>query len=328
LFVQFRRSERGSWVFFGFLASCLVMLAASYIVAVVPNWHSSEAHFGLPVKNPIILSQHFVFCSFALLGIAMGVFAQNRYAFTGAILLVVLAFMASVLFVQVSRTALIYIPVLVLVFALRYFRWRGVAIVIAGALTIGVIVWNSSSYLRDRAMQAVTELQRHDEKAILSIHLRLEWYRRSLNFWAEKPVFGHGTGAIRGLFDKAVVGETGARAISTANPHNQTLAVAVPLGLIGVAILWAMWLTHWLCFARNSGIAAWIGLVVVTQNIVSSLFNSNIFDFFEGWLYVLGVGVAGGVMRRMAAPGMSESTPAMPSRNVAGGASPETIAAG
>jgi hypothetical protein len=304
------------------------MLVASYIVAAVPSWHWSEAQYGLPVKNPIILSQHFVFCSFALLGIAIGVFAQNRYAFAGAILLVVLAFMASVLFVQVSRTALIYIPVLVLVFALRFFRWRGVAIVIAGALTIGVIVWNSSSYLRDRAMQAVTELQRYDEKAILSTHLRLEWYRRSLNFWAEKPVFGHGTGAIRGLFDKAVVGETGVRAISTANPHNQTLAVAVPLGLIGVVILWAMWLTHWLCFARNSGIAAWIGLVVVTQNIVSSLFNSNIFDFFEGWLYVLGVGVAGGVMRRMAAPGMSESTPAMPSRNVAGGASPETIAAG
>jgi hypothetical protein len=34
--------------------------------------------------------------------------------------------------------------------------------------------------------------------------------------------------------------------------------------------------------------------MVVLQNIFSSLFNSHLFDFHEGWMYVLGVGVAGG----------------------------------
>jgi hypothetical protein len=33
----------------------------------------------------------------------------------------------------------------------------------------------------------------------------------------------------------------------------------------------------------------------VVQNIFTSLFNSHIFDFHEGWMYVLGVGVAGGM---------------------------------
>jgi hypothetical protein len=45
-------------------------------------------------------------------------------------------------------------------------------------------------------------------------------------------------------------------------------------------------------------LAAWLGLVVVTQNIVGSLFNSFLFDFTEGWLYVLGVGIAGGMVLR------------------------------
>jgi hypothetical protein len=36
-------------------------------------------------------------------------------------------------------------------------------------------------------------------------------------------------------------------------------------------------------------------LLVVVQNIFTSLFNSHIFDFHEGWMYVLGVGVAGGM---------------------------------
>jgi hypothetical protein len=37
-------------------------------------------------------------------------------------------------------------------------------------------------------------------------------------------------------------------------------------------------------------------LLVVVQNIFTSLFNSHIFDFHEGWMYVLGVGVAGGTL--------------------------------
>ena len=56
------------------------------------------------------------------------------------------------------------------------------------------------------------------------------------------------------------------------------------------------WL-HLLLF-RGEGLIAWIGLLVVVQNIFTSLFNSHIFDFHEGWMYVLGVGVAGGMVLR------------------------------
>ena len=47
---------------------------------------------------------------------------------------------------------------------------------------------------------------------------------------------------------------------------------------------------------RGEGLIAWVGLLVVVQNIFTSLFNSHIFDFHEGWMYVLGVGVAGGTL--------------------------------
>ncbi len=80
-----------------------------------------------------------------------------------------------------------------------------------------------------------------------------------------------------------------------ANPHNQTLNIAVQWGIVGVVLLYAMWLVHLLLF-RGEGLVAWIGLLVVVQNIFTSLFNSHIFDFHEGWMYVLGVGVAGGMV--------------------------------
>jgi len=49
---------------------------------------------------------------------------------------------------------------------------------------------------------------------------------------------------------------------------------------------------------RGEDQAAWIGLMVVLQNLFTSLFNSHLFDFHEGWMYVLGVGVAGGMALR------------------------------
>src|SRR6202158_1152254 len=126
---------------------------------------------------------------------------------------------------------------------------------------------------------------------------RLEFWQKSLRFFAHAAVIGHGTGSTRGLFEQAAIGEVGARAQIVTNPHNQTLSVAVQWGVIGIVLLYAMWLVHLLLF-RGDGLAAWIGLMVVVQNVFTSLFNSHLFDFHEGWMYVLGVGVAGGMLLR------------------------------
>ncbi len=52
----------------------------------------------------------------------------------------------------------------------------------------------------------------------------------------------------------------------------------------------------------RSGCFTWPGhlarSLVVVQNFISSLFNSPLFDFQGGWIYVLGVGVAGGMALR------------------------------
>jgi hypothetical protein len=44
---------------------------------------------------------------------------------------------------------------------------------------------------------------------------------------------------------------------------------------------------------------AWLGLVIVTCNVVSSLFNLHLFDFSQGWRYVFGVGLTDGTALRM-----------------------------
>lgn len=38
----------------------------------------------------------------------------------------------------------------------------------------------------------------------------------------------------------------------------------------------------------RKGLVAELGLLFVVHNIIGSLFNSHLFEFLEGWLYVLG----------------------------------------
>jgi O-antigen ligase len=110
-------------------------------------------------------------------------------------------------------------------------------------------------------------------------------------------VIGHGTGSIPEEFRNAVIGQTGASSVASVNPHNQILAVAIQLGFVGAAVLVAMWTAHFMLFG-GGGLHAWIGIIIIVQNVVSSLVNSHLFDFTQGWLYVFGVGVAGGMALR------------------------------
>jgi O-antigen ligase len=73
--------------------------------------------------------------------------------------------------------------------------------------------------------------------------------------------------------------------------------VAIELGAVGAAVLLAMWAAHGLLF-RGAGLMAWIGTIIVVQNFLSSLVNSHLFDFGQGWLYVFGVGIIGGTVLR------------------------------
>jgi hypothetical protein len=68
-----------------------------------------------------------------------------------------------------------------------------------------------------------------------------------------------------------------------------------------------MWLVHLRLF-RGDGLVTWIGLLVVAQNVFTSLFNSHLFDFHEGWMYVLGVGIAGGTVLRTGMPDATSET--------------------
>ncbi len=298
LLYHFERSRRGAWVLLGFLISCALLMGLSWIVMFAPELKlTATKNAGVPVKNYIDQSQEFALCMVALTPFVVTLFRQGRRLAAAACAALVLGFFANMAFVVSARAALIYVPVLLLVFAFLHLSRRGSALLFAGLVAAGTLVWFTSPYWRGRIADIATEYQDYRENIPASTGRRLEYWQKSLRFFAEAPLIGHGTGSTRVLFERDAVGQTGLAAEVTANPHNQTLNVAVQWGLLGVAMLYAMWLAHLLLF-RGAGLANWIGLLVVIQNFVSSLFNSHLFDFVEGWMYVLGVGIAGGMSLR------------------------------
>ena len=304
LFMHMRDSERAHWIIRGYLLAVAVLLLASLLPVVVPPlrwmWHSG--FYGIPVKNYISQSDAFLIGSFTSLYLARECFQAGGRAMAAVLAGLALLFIVDILFVTTSRTALVEIPVLLILFGLWHFRWRGaVALLLSGCVVLA-LAWAFSPYLRSRVENVFNEIQRYEAtNTKTSSGERIEFWKKSIRFIAAAPILGHGTGSIAGQFRKAVTGSSGASAEVSDNPHNQTLAVGIQLGLVGVAVLWAMWFAHLQLF-RPDGLVAWFGMLVVVQNIVGSLFNSLIFDFGQGWTYVVGVGVAGGaVLRKRAA---------------------------
>jgi len=296
LFVQFRRSGRGHWVFAGYLFSCTALLVATTIVMAIPSMALSLLHFGnVLVKNAATQSGEFVTCIFGLIFLASDGIEKRRWQWVLGILAIMFAMLANILYASTGRTALVVILVLLVLFAIKKLNRRAAVLAIGSAILISVIGWSSSPYLRMRIEAIWTEVQIYEAtNERTSSGERIEFWKKSIAFVRDAPVIGHGTGSIHSLFEKAAAGQIGTAGVAAANPHNQTLAVAIQLGLVGVVVLWAMWIAHLFLF-RGSSLAEWIGLVVVVQNVVGSLFNSHLFDFVQGWVYVIAVGVAGGM---------------------------------
>jgi O-antigen ligase len=311
LLTQFRRSDRGIWVLYGFFAAAFVLLLVSWGLALIPGlpWRGREV--GVPIKDHIFQSADFLICAFALLGYAAAAGRARRWRWAAGFSALALVFLANIFFIVTSRTGLLVVPVLLLLLGWREFRWKGlVGAALLGGI-VGVTIWYGSPYLRDRLTTSVREWQAYRASdAPNSTGLHLEFLRKSLLFVETAPIIGHGTGSIPEQFRNAAVGHDGASSASSENPHNQIFAVAIQLGLVGAALLLAMWIAHVLLFLPG-GLTAWVGMIVVVDNVVSSLFNSHLFDFTSGWLYVFGVGVAGGaVLRQRDAASSSATTPA------------------
>ncbi len=332
LFYHFERSERGVWVMVAFLVSCTLMMILSWAVTCAPNLtmkSAADASRGIFVKNYIDQSQEFTLCAVALAYPIIRLVRAGKFWLATALGVISLCLIANMVFVVVSRTALVTVPILLAMFGLLHLRLRSNLLMLGAAVVLGLMVWfipfgtiwsniapnacerlassldmsaARREMLRSSSLKWTLKTFSRDyelyeqEQTPTSVGERLTYWKYALKFIADAPLIGHGTGSSKGLFEQAAQESDWAKGIRVfPNPHNQTLNVAIQWGVLGVVVLYAMWFTHLTMF-WGEGFSNWIGLLVVVQNFLTSAFNSHIFDFHEGWMYVLGVGIAGGMV--------------------------------
>lgn len=294
LLAQFSRSVRGECVIYAFLISASIVL----IISLISAWNAVPAFsgklIGIPAHDDVFQNTEFLLCAFGLFGVA---FNQMRRTAKWKPLLCFalgLMFLIDIVTVVFSRIAVAVIPVLILLLGWRLLRWRGAFAACALIVALAALAWLDVPNIRARFDASLEEMHGYLlSDATTSIGVHTAFLKESLTIIMTAPILGHGTGSILQQFREVTAGESGAAGVATVNPHNQTFAVAIQLGAVGALMLWAMWLAHFLLF-RAKGITAWLGTVVVVENVVSSLFHSHLFDFNNGWLYVFGIGVLGG----------------------------------
>ena len=228
LFYHFERSSRGMWVLAAFLASCALLMVMSWIVAYDPSLSLKGAQSdarGVFVKNYIDQSQEFALCAIALIYPSLHFARGGRFGLSLLAGLLAVGFIGTMVFIVASRSAIVTIPIMLAAVALVHMRLRTTLIIVGAMVALVGVLWMTTIDLRWGPKRLLRDYQLYKtQENVTSVGLRLEFWKKSLRFFSDAPVIGHGTGSLRSLFERAATDyvdpaqKKGSSAIRTTRP--------------------------------------------------------------------------------------------------------------
>jgi len=131
----------------------------------LPNAEFLGNGYGVPVKDDIAQSGAFALCAFALFHLALSQWNAQRRGVAAACLTLGVLFIANMIYVVTSRTALVVIPVLYVLLAFHWGLHRRSFVAIAAYVLFGaaviVALWATSQNLRQRITVISQEVGEH-----------------------------------------------------------------------------------------------------------------------------------------------------------------------
>src|SRR5438270_438202 len=123
------------------------------LIALLPPWTTTGLIFALipwriAVRNYIDQSQQFALCAIALVYPIVSLLRQGRFRIAALFVALAIGFLANMMFVVVSRTALVTLPILIVVFALLHLRRRTALFAVGAMGLLAVLLWTASPRLR------------------------------------------------------------------------------------------------------------------------------------------------------------------------------------
>jgi O-antigen ligase len=153
-----------------------------------------------------------------------------------------LAISYHIFFLLDTRTGWLIFIVLTVLFIFQYFSIKKQFIFYVVSLFLLLGVFYTSHSVRYSVNKTIQSLQNYDVEKLnarTSVGLRLDWYKSSIELIREKPVFGYGTGAYE-IAQKPIVERTSIAPAT--DPHNEFLLTTVQIGLVGLAVLLALFI--------------------------------------------------------------------------------------
>ena len=150
LLYHFERTARGVWILVAFLVSSTLLMLTSWVTGFVPTltfkWYMEP---GVVVKNHIDQSHVFALCAIALAWpISTSPSERKRFLPAGLLAACALGFAANLAFINLSRTLLIAVPIVVGVVVLHRTSWRHVIGALGVLAVLGGLAWTVSPVLR------------------------------------------------------------------------------------------------------------------------------------------------------------------------------------
>jgi O-antigen ligase len=264
----------------------LVILISFLIMAdVIPETRILSEYLTYPVvfkgrqtHGPLVAFGAFLYMQFALAAAR----APMRVLW---LVLAVLALINGTLVVQ-GATGYLVFAILTLYLGYTWTGWRGVTVATAAGAAVVVALALTPGPFQTRVTQVRSEIAKWRPGVLeleSSAGTRLELYRVSLAAIRDRPLLGHGTGSYTRAFSTRAPGVTSQ---PMRNPHSEYLHLMVQLGLVGLAGLLYLFMTHWrLAPALASPLEFRLARALILMMAVGCLFNSWLMDHTEGLLY-------------------------------------------
>lgn len=282
----------------GFVAGCGVVAILSYGNLIHPSF-SIVPHLsrGIPFKDNAVQSECMALAALILALYGANIWGNGKRRMAMAMFAVALLMFTNIFLIVFSKTGALVSVVVLAIFAWHIGGFRRMAALGICACLIIVAALAISPSAQQRLNEVVIDLRAvKSGTPTLSTNSRLDFWEKAGEFMAAAPVFGHGTGSIRSLYQSLEASRPSPYGAAVSDPHNQVLHTALQIGLVGAIVLIAMWAVH-LKMLLGREFASRIGLAIVATILIGSLFNSHISQVTQGMLYCAGVGLCGALLR-------------------------------
>jgi O-antigen ligase len=306
LFLVFQGGDCSKWgraAMWALVATLTVAMVLTYTnffgwTAVGPMYDTQG-----PVSKSWVFKDHIsgglMMAFLVYLSMALGD-ASGKFVWRWLLRLNAMLALVNVLFVLQGRTGQIVALVYVLMYIARWLmmlkrehvdRLR-VGLTLAVAVLTATLTYHAFVNEPSRLIDTGRELASFKQNnSVTSSGVRLEFYRRSIELLARRPLVGYGVGSVLPEFERFAQNQTGGNAVVSSNPHNEFLLMGVQLGSIGIALfLWLLIAIYRECRSIDP-LSRTVVYGYLVAFCVGCLANSLLLNFTEGNLFVLLSGI-------------------------------------